>query len=211
MPRMSLASATNLLVERDPAFGPVAAAAGVLEWRPKNPDGPFGALLKAIVFQQLAGAAASTIHGRVRALVDGDLTPEAMLALSDEALRAAGLSANKLAAIRDLSLHAADGRLPLDDAKRMSDDEIVARLIPVRGIGRWTAEMFLMFELRRLDVWPVDDLGVRAGYAAVHGLAERPAPKALEALGEVYRPVRSVAALYCWEAVHQRYVQPGRK
>ena len=208
---MSLAAAIDLLVERDPAFAPVVDAAGVLKWRPKNPDGPFGALLKAIVFQQLAGAAASTIHGRVRALVDGELTPEAVLALPDEALRGAGLSANKLAAIRDLSAHAADGRLPLTDTKRMSDDEIVARLIPVRGIGRWTAEMFLMFELRRLDVWPVDDLGVRAGYAAVHGLAERPPPKELEALGEVYRPVRSVAALYCWEAVHLRYVQPVRK
>ena len=208
---MSLAAAIDLLVERDPAFGPVVGAAGILKWRPKNPDGPFGALLKAIVFQQLAGAAASTIHGRVRSLVDGALTPQAVLALPDEALRGAGLSANKLAAVRDLAVHAADKRLPLGDTKRLSDDEIVARLVPVRGIGRWTAEMFLMFELRRLDVWPVDDLGVRAGYAAVHGLTERPPPKELEALGELYRPVRSVAALYCWEAVHLRYVQPVRK
>ena len=208
---MSLATATQLLVDRDPAFGPLVAAAGVLKWRPKNPDGPFGALLKAIVFQQLAGAAASAIHGRVCALVDGDMTPEAVLALTDEELRAAGLSANKLAAVRDLAAQAAAGLLPLTDTKRLSDDEIVARLIPVRGIGRWTAEMFLIFELRRLDVWPVDDLGVRAGYAAIHGLAGRPPPRELAALDEVYRPVRTVAALYCWEAVHLRYVQSVRK
>ena len=205
MPRMSLAAATDLLVERDPGFAPLVAAARPITWRTKNPDGPFGALLRAIVFQQLAGAAAAAIHGRVRALIDGELTPEKVLALPDDALRGAGLSASKLASIRDLALHAADGRLPLENASKLSDDEIVARLVPVRGIGRWTAEMFLIFELRRLDVWPVDDLGVRTGYAAVHGLSERPPPKQLAELGEVYRPVRTVAALYCWEAVHLRY------
>ena len=211
MPRMSLAAATEMVVERDPAFAPLVELAGRVTWRTKSPDGPFGALVRAIVFQQLAGAAAAAIHGRVRALVDGDLTPEALLALPDEALRSAGLSASKLASIRDLAEHAADGRLPLENARRLSDDEIVARLVPVRGIGRWTAEMFLIFELRRFDVWPVDDLGVRAGYAAIHGMKERPTPKVLEALGEIYRPVRTVAALYCWEAVHLRYVQPVRK
>ena len=211
MPRMSLRAATDLIVERDPAFAPLVAAAGRITWRTRNPDGPFGALVRAIVFQQLAGAAASAIHRRVRALVDGELTPEAVLGLSDSALRGAGLSASKLASVRDLAQHAADGGLPLDDAKRLSDDEVIARLVPVRGIGKWTAEMFLIFELRRFDVWPVDDLGVRSGYAAIHGLAARPSPKELEALGEIYRPVRTVAALYCWEAVHLGYVQSVRK
>lgn len=211
MPRLSLAAATALIVERDPAFAPLVDAAGRLTWRTRSPDGPFGALVRAIVFQQLAGAAATAIHGRVRALVDGELTPEAVLALPDAALRGAGLSASKLASIRDLALHAADGRLPLDEAKRMSNDEIIARLVPVRGIGKWTAEMFLIFELRRFDVWPVDDLAVRAGYAAIHGMETRPMPKELDRLGELYRPVRTVAALYCWRAVHLRYVQPVRK
>ena len=208
---MSLAAATDLLVERDAAFAPLVAAAGPITWRKRSPDGPFGALVRAIVYQQLAGAAAAAIHGRVRALIDGELTPAAVLALPDEALRGAGLSAAKLASIRDLAQHAADGRLPLDSAKRLSDDDVIARLVPVRGIGKWTAEMFLIFELRRLDVWPVDDLGVRTGYAAVHGLPERPSPKQLDALGERCRPVRTVAALYCWEAVHLGYVQSVRK
>src|SRR4029077_12799259 len=121
--------------------------------------GHFGALVRSITFQQLAGAAARAIHARVRATVPGELTPATLMSVSDESLRAAGLSGNKLAAIRDLSAKVDDGTVDLDDTAR-SDEEMIASLTTVRGIGRWTAEMYLMFELRRLDVWPVDDLGV---------------------------------------------------
>ncbi len=121
--------------------------------------------------------------------------------MPDEALRAAGLSGNKLASLRDLSAKVLDGTVVLDGASRLSDDEIVDRLVTVRGIGRWTAEMYLMFELRRLDVWPVDDLGVRQGYGAAWQLDPAPTAKELQPLGDRFRPYRSVVARYCWEAV----------
>ena len=174
---------------------------GPIRHRPRDPDGHFGALVRAIVFQQLAGRAAQAIHGRVRATVDGALTPAALAAVPDEALRSAGLSAAKLASLRDLSAKVLDGTVDLDGSSRRSDDEIVAGLVTVRGIGRWTAEMFLMFELRRLDVWPVEDLGVRQGYAVAWGLDPPPSARELAPLGDRFRPYRSVVARYCWEAV----------
>ena len=124
-----------------------------------------------------------------------------MLATPPEALRAAGLSGNKTAAVLDLATKATDGTVPLEDLDSLDDEEIIARLSAVRGIGRWTAEMFLMFELRRMDVWPVDDFGVRNGWSMVHALAETIKPRALAAEGERFRPYRSVAAWYCWQAV----------
>ena len=202
MARVSYAAATRDLVARDPVLAALVERAGPIRMRARNADGPFGALVRAIVFQQLAGAAATAIHGRVRALVTGPLTPQALLALPDADLRGAGLSANKLAAIRDLCLKVADGTVVLERVGRVSDEEIIERLVTVRGIGRWTAEMLLIFELRRLDVWPVDDLGVRKGYALTYGLPAMPPPRELGALGDAFRPYRSVAALYCWQAVH---------
>jgi len=200
--RLSYARATAVLALRDPLLAALAERAGPIRLRGRNPDGAFGALVRSIVFQQLAGAAASAIHGRVRALVPGPLTPEALLAVPDADLRGAGLSANKLAAIRDLCHKVADGTVVLERVGRQSDEQIIERLVTVRGIGRWTAEMLLIFELRRLDVWPVDDLGVRKGYALTYGLAAMPPPRELGALGDAFRPYRSVAALYCWQAVH---------
>ena len=201
MPRTSLKAAIDDVAQRDPVMANLVALVGPIKHRPRNPDGQFGALVRAIVFQQLAGAAARAIHLRVRALVDGDLTPEALALVPDDALRAAGLSANKLASIRDLSAKVREGIVVLDASSRRSDDDIVARLITVRGIGRWTAEMFLMFELRRFDVWPVDDLGVRQGYGLAWGLPAAPSAKELAPRGETFRPYRSVVARYCWEAV----------
>ncbi len=165
------------------------------------PREPFAALVESIMYQQLAGKAAAAIHKRFLALVSGVLTPEAVLALKDGQMRAAGVSGPKQAAILDLAAKVADGTVPLHDADALGDDELVARLVKVRGIGRWTAEMFLMFQLRRIDVWPVDDYGVRKGWATAHGLQEPPTPKALQAEGEKFRPYRSVAALYCWRMV----------
>src|SRR5262249_41766599 len=132
---------------------------------------------------------------------DGRPTAEAIVRTPVEDLRRVGLSGNKAASVLDLASKVADGTVPLDHLVDLSDDEIVERLGAVRGIGRWTAEMFLMFQLRRPDVWPVDDFGVRKGYARIHALAEPPKPKALLALGDVYRPHRSIAAWYCWRAV----------
>ena len=157
--------------------------------------------MRSIVFQQLAGAAAHAIFGRVRATVAGDLTPDSLTAVPDDVLRLAGLSANKLAALRDLSGKVLDGTVRLTAPARRSDEEIITELCTVRGIGRWTAEMYLMFELRRLDVWPVDDLGVRQGYGIAWGVVPPPSPKLLGPLGDAFRPYRSVAARYCWEAV----------
>jgi DNA-3-methyladenine glycosylase II len=129
------------------------------------------------------------------------LTPETLTAVPDDTLRAAGLSANKLASLRDLSAKILDGTVELNRSSRLSDDELIAALVTVRGIGRWTAEMYLMFELRRLDVWPVDDLGVRQGYGLAWKLDPPPSAKELAPLGDRFRPYRSVVARYCWTAV----------
>jgi DNA-3-methyladenine glycosylase II len=192
-------SANAHILRVDPAYARLIEAAGPFNPRPPDDDA-FNSLTRAIVFQQLAGAAARAIYGRFAALFDGHPRPEAILEKTTDQLRAVGLSGNKAASIADLALKATDGTVPLDRLDELSDAEIVERLSAVRGIGRWTAEMFLMFQLGRPDVWPVDDLGVRKGFAMIHGLAVPPTPKALEALGEIYRPYRSVAAWYCWRA-----------
>jgi len=202
MARVALADAVREVAARDPVVDHLITLAGPITHRPRNPDGHFGALVRAIVFQQLAGAAARAIHERVRATVQGDLTPEALARVPDATLRSAGLSNNKLTSLRDLSEKVMDGTVVLDArSSRLSDDEIVARLTAVRGIGRWTAEMYLMFELRRLDVWPVDDLGVRQGYGLAWKLTPPPTAKQLAPLGDRFRPYRSIVARYCWEAV----------
>ncbi len=201
MPRTTLRAAIDEVASRDPVLAELLARVGPIRHRPRDPDGPFGALVRAIVFQQLAGRAAQAIYGRVRATVGDTLTPETLNAASDTALRAAGLSANKLASLRDLSAKVLDGTLVLTRTSRRSDDELIASLVTVRGIGRWTAEMYLMFQLRRLDVWPVDDLGIRQGYGLAWKLDPPPTAKELEPLGDRFRPYRSVVARYCWAAV----------
>jgi DNA-3-methyladenine glycosylase II len=198
---VTLAEAVDVVAAADPVLARLVQAVGPIRDRPRDPDGHFGALVRAIVFQQLAGRAAIAIHGRVRALVDGPFVPEAILAASDEDLRAAGLSAAKLSSLRDLSTKVLDGTIVLRRESRLSDEEVIARLGTVRGIGRWTAEMYLIFELRRRDVWPVDDLGVRQGYAQAWSLEPVPTPRELRPLGDQFRPYRSVVARYCWEAL----------
>ena len=202
MSRPSLAAAVADVAARDPVVANLVVLAGPLRHRPRDPDGHFGSLVRAIVFQQLAGSAARAIHARVRATVPGPLTPEALAAVPDEALRGAGLSANKLASLRDLSSKVMSGAVDLNRSARRTDDDVVAALVTVRGIGRWTAEMYLLFELRRLDVWPVDDLGVRQGYGLAWRTEQPPSARELEPLGDRFRPYRSVVARYCWEAVH---------
>jgi len=175
-------------------------AAGKIALRPPNED-HFAALVRSIMYQQLAGRAALAIHTRFLDLFADGLSADAVLALPAGAMRSVGVSGAKQAAITDLALKVTDGTVPLHDSDSISDDELVARLVQVRGIGRWTAEMFLMFQLRRPDVWPVDDYGVRKGWALAHRLKAPLTPRALQAEGEKFRPYRSVAAWYCWRAV----------
>jgi DNA-3-methyladenine glycosylase II len=192
--------AARLLAEQEPVIARLLAETGPPSF-PAPTETHYGTLVRAITYQQLAGAAARAIHGRLIAALDGDVAPEGLLALSGETLRAAGLSGAKVASLRDLSAKVLDGSVVLEPRRlaRLSDAEIVDRLSSVRGIGRWTAEMFLMFQLRRLDVWPTGDLGVRRGYGLAWGVAT-PTPKQLDALGEPYHPYRSVVAWYCWRA-----------
>ena len=161
---------------------------------------------RAITYQQLAGRAAAAIHGRFVGLFDGGPTPEAVLALPIDRLRGAGLSGSKTASIRDLAEKVVDGSVQLDRIARLPDDEIKRELTLVRGIGPWTADMFLIFQLGRLDVWPVDDYGVRNGYRGSTGSAMSPRPAA-RPLGDRFQPYRSLAAWYCWRAADT--VTPG--
>ena len=198
--RVSPARAAAVLGARDPVLARLMAEAGPMRLQ-RSALSPFAALVQAIVYQQLAGAAARAIHGRLVAAVDGDVAPEPLLALSDERLRAVGLSAAKVRSLRDLAAKVLDGTVLLSPRglARQSDEEVTARLTTVRGIGPWSAEMFLIFQLRRLDVWPVGDLGIRRGY----GLAWKvptPTARELEPLGDRFRPYRTVAAWYCWRA-----------
>src|SRR4029077_13667768 len=175
-------------------------AAGKIEMRPPNED-HFAALVRSIMYQQLAGAAALALHTPFLPLFMDGLSPAAVLALPEGQMRSAGVSGAKQAAISDLALKITGGSAPLADSDSIGDDELILRLVQVRGIGPWTAEMFLMFQLRRPDVWPVDDYGVRKGWAVAHRLKEPLTPRALQAEGEKFRPYRTVVAWYCWRAV----------
>ena len=171
---------------------------------------PFDALAESIAYQQLSGKAAATIWGRVRALYPGKkyLDPKLVLATPEAELRAAGLSRSKVAALKDLAAKTLDRTVPSRRAlAKMSDEEVIARLIAVRGIGRWTAEMLLLFDLGRPDVWPVDDYGVRKGFAKTFGRRKLPTPKQLIKLGKKFQPYRSIAAWYFWRALDVREVQ----
>jgi DNA-3-methyladenine glycosylase II len=195
------AAATAAISERDVDMAALIEAVGPCSLRRRrHAGGSFGALVRSILYQQLAGRAAAVIHARFVALYAGRPTPEAVVATPDEDLRAAGLSAAKAASVKDLAGRVLDGSLRLDRLSRLGDEEVVTRLSAVRGIGRWTAEMFLIFQLNRPDVWPVGDLGVRSGFARIHGWAEPPLPAELSNLGERYAPYRTVVAWYCWRA-----------
>jgi len=198
--KMTFSAAARILAERDPVIARLLEQTGPPRLR-RASESHFGTLVQAIVYQQLAGRAAAAIHGRLIAALDGDVQPAGLIALSDETLRAVGLSRAKVLALRDLSAKVLDGTVVLSPRglARESDEEIIARLSAVRGIGTWTAEMFLLFQLRRLDVWPVGDLGVRRGYGLAWQVST-PTARELQPLGDPYRPYRSVLAWYCWRA-----------
>lgn len=182
---------------RDPVFGPWVRKIGTIRLVEMSEE-PFFYLARTICYQQLAGKAAATIHGRFVEALKGDVTPARVLRKRETTLRKAGLSRNKLAAIRDLASKISSGEVEVHDLEDQDDDEVIRRLVQVRGIGEWTAQMYLMFRLYRPDVWPTGDLGVRAGFARAHGLDPAPTAKELAPLGEPYRPWRSAAAFYCW-------------
>jgi 3-methyladenine DNA glycosylase/8-oxoguanine DNA glycosylase len=165
---------------------------------------PFDALAESIAYQQLSGKAAATIWGRVRALYPKKkyLDPKLVLATPDRKLRAAGLSGSKVAALKDLAAKTIDGTVPTARAlAKMTDEEIIERLVSVRGIGRWTVEMLLLFDLGRRDVWPAADYGVQKGLAKTFGKRKLPTPKQMIKLGKKFQPYRSVAAWYFWRAL----------
>jgi DNA-3-methyladenine glycosylase II len=199
--RISYGAAATLLAERDPVLARLVAEAG-LPRVPRATETPFATLVRSITYQQLATGAARAIHGRLIVALDGEVTAQRLAATPAPVLRAVGMSGRKVVSLHDLAAKVLDGTVVLDPRRlaRLSDEEITARLTTVTGIGKWSADIFLMFRLRRMDVWPTGDLAVRKGY----GLAWRvPAPteKQLVPLGEPYRPYRSVVAWYCWRAV----------
>lgn len=201
----ALGLAVRHLRRRDPQLRRVIDAAGPCRLRPNRHY--FPTLLHSIVGQQLSGAAASTIWGRVRARFPESRhpRPEAVLATSDADLRALGLSRAKVASVKDLCAHVLDGRLDLHHLSRLDDGQVAEALVAVRGIGEWTAHMFMMFSLFRLDVLPTGDLGVRKGFQRVYDLPALPTAPQMHAIAEVkqWSPYRSVASWYLWRALEQ--------
>lgn len=187
----------------DPVLAALIDQVGNIEVRPAGPNA-FQALSRSIIFQQLSGTAAGAIYRKVQALfgLEGDAfpAPEQVLPLSDDDLRSAGLSRQKIASIRSLSEHFASGELGSERFEHWDDEEIIAHLTRVRGVGRWTAEMFLMFHLRRPDVLPVNDLGINRAIMKRYGLEAMPRPDAVKAIGEPWRPHATVACLYLWRS-----------
>ncbi len=196
--------AVRALRRADATLAELIDRAGPFSLEPERVQhSPFEALLRAIIYQQLSTKAAAAIWGRVLALFPGRArpTPKRVLALDPDELRGAGMSRSKVASARDLAEKTLEGVVPgLAKLNAMEDDEIMERLTGVRGIGRWTVEMLLLARLGRPDVFPVHDLGIRRGYMITYGLDEMPSPKALEPLGDGWRPYRSVASWYLWRA-----------
>jgi DNA-3-methyladenine glycosylase II len=199
-----MATPEEHLAATDPRFAALIARSRRYEVKSNGLVRPFDALAESIAYQQLSGKAAATIWGRVRALYPKRkfLDPKMILKTPDRKLRAAGLSGSKVAAIKDLAAKTIDGTVPSARAlAKMSDEEIIERLIQVRGIGRWTVEMLLLFDLGRPDVWPVHDYGVQKGFAKTFGKRKLPTPKQLLKYGKKFAPHRSVAAWYFWRAL----------
>ena len=200
----SLKAASAALSKADPKLRRLIAKVGPCLMVPPRSFNPFEALCSSIGHQQLHGKAAETILGRFRDQIGGGTwpTPDAVAKASMPALRACGLSANKALAMKDLAAKVLDDTVPTTrQMRKLTDDEIVDRIVQVRGIGRWTVEMLLMFRLGRLDVMPVDDFGVRKGFSLLYGYDEMVKPKVLLALSEKWRPYRSVASWYFWRVL----------
>lgn len=190
--------ARNFLRAADPLLAPVIDAAGPYQPRPRPPK--FEGVVRTICGQQLSTKAAEAIYSRVRALAGGgELTPEHVVALTDESLRSAGLSGAKTRSVRDLAERVLDGRLVIEDLEHFEDEALIETLSSVKGIGRWTAEMLLIFSYGRLDVLPLNDLGIKNAFKRLYD--REPTAANLLAMGEVWTPYRSVASWYLWQSL----------
>jgi len=203
MPPFDLRQAMDTLATKDERLAPLIKETQEFRVEKGAAESPYEVLVEAVTHQSISGKAAATIFGRVKALgSNGRIpTPEEMLKLRKPALRKAGLSGAKILAMKDLAKKTVEGVVPtLEEAHKLSDEELVKRLVSVRGVGAWTVEMFLIFRLGRPDVLPVHDLGVRKGWAITYGKRYMPAPKELLKFGERWRPYRTVASWYMWRA-----------
>jgi len=194
----------RLLARRDPVIRELIRKHGRCGLADAQHTDPFTALVHAIVSQQLSTKAAATIAARVDALLGGTPTPKAVGEVSDPQLRAAGLSGQKIGYMRDLCARIEDGSLPLDSLSTLDDAAVIDALTRVKGIGRWTAEMFLMFRLHRPDVLPVGDLGIVKAVQRAYGLRKAPDPRRLTRIGEPWRPFRSIACWYLWASLENK-------
>jgi DNA-3-methyladenine glycosylase II len=200
--RRKLAASDPVMAALIERLGPIDIATRLKRRSEERPADAYGALLRAIVGQQLSTKAARTIYRRVCALFgDSTPSPEQLLAAAEDDLRAAGLSGRKVEYIRDLASHVLDGELELDRLGDLSDEEVVDEIVAVRGLGRWTAEMFLIFHLERPDVLSGGDLGIRKAIQVEYELDEMPTPQRVLEIGEPWRPHRSLASLYLWESL----------
>lgn len=202
--------ALNHLRRVDPKFGAVIDAVGACRYAAREEGTHFGALVRSIVYQQLSGKAAGTIHSRLRALYgDRDPTAAELLATPEAILRGVGLSRQKLSYLLDLSARVERGELPLENVHELDDDELTTALVQVKGIGRWTAQMFLMFRLGRTDVLPDLDLGIQKGLQRAYALRKMPGPKDVLRHGEKWAPYRTIASWYLWRLLD--VPEPARK
>ncbi len=190
-------------MRRDPVLGGVIKKVGACQLGHGPEQPPFVALAYSIASQQLSVKAADTIFGRFRDLFPPDRVPDPvrLLEMDAELIRGVGFSRPKVGFLRDLAAHVVDGRLPIDAMRAMPDEEILGRLTEIKGIGRWTAEVFLVFRLGRMDVFPADDLGLVKAVQRVYGLRKRPSRDRLMKIAEPWRPYRSVAAWYLWRSL----------
>jgi len=198
-----LDAATKYLSARDERLAELIRTCDPFQAEMETHQSPYEALLEAIAYQSISGKAAATIFGRIKALSStrGIPTPREMMKLRPQALRKAGLSGAKVLAMKDLAKKTIEGTVPsMEESEELSDEELVKRLISVRGIGAWTVEMFLIFRLGRPDVLPIHDLGVQKGWSVAYGKKHKPSPKELLAFGERWRPYRTVASWYMWRA-----------
>ena len=195
------ARARRLLVRRDPVLAALIRKHGACGLAAAQRSDHFSALVRAITGQQLSTKAAATIYARLVALMPAGVTPEALTSLTDEQMRAAGMSRQKSASLRDLCEKVMSGVVDLDALSSMPDEDVISSLVRIRGIGRWSAEMFLMFRLHRPDVLPVGDLGIVNAVQKVYRLRKRPTPARILKLGEAWRPYRSIASWYLWRTL----------
>ena len=219
VPAFDLDKATKHLAERDEHLKRLIEETVPFQLKTEAAQSPYETLLEAVTHQSISGKAAATIFGRVKALsASGSIpTPQEMLKLRRHSLRKAGLSGAKILAMKDLAQKTIDGVVPtLEQAQKLSDEELVKRLVSVRGIGAWTVEMFLIFRLGRPDVLPIHDLGIKKGWSITYGKKHMPKPKELLAFGERWRPYRTVASWYMWRACPRagnaamRKIRPAR-